>query len=123
MEEFQDTSAALIIKAMGKLPHEKLTSKEHDELEKFHFKICIDTSYTSPKEIEAYLVINRCKTYEEYADFLLGNRKIELESNPEKKDIEEEREKLINRLRTRAHRGREKILKELKKIYETEETK
>lgn len=111
MEKFSITTAIKILKAIGKSPDEPLSELEAEELCRHHESVLTNLSGIGPKEFEAYLTINTCKTYESYAKFIL---------NREKKNLSgKEYQKFLARLRTRTHRGRKKLIKKLKEIYDS----
>jgi len=113
MEEYQNITGAMIIKAMGKTPDCDLSSSELKKLEEQHCEIIADISIIAPNELEAFLALNTCCTYEHLAKLIAWRE--------QKKLSEKEYNKFLVRLRTRAHRGREKVVKMIRQIYQTEE--
>ena len=111
MEKFSITTVIKILKAIGKSPDEPLSDLETEELARHHESVLTNLLDIGPKELEAYLSINTCKTYESYAKFIL---------NREKKNLSgKEYQKLLVRLRTRTHRGRKKVIQKLREIYDS----
>jgi hypothetical protein len=112
MEEFSDYSASMIFKAMGKSPDSNLVGFEAEELSRHYETILMDLSNLAPKELEAYMTINSCHSYEQFAQFII---------NREKKNVSsKEYEKLLASLRTRAHRGRKKVIKAISQLYDSD---
>lgn len=113
MEEFSQATGAMIFQAMGKTPDSSLSPSEAENLDRHHAEIMADISIIALKELEAYLALNTCISYDQLAKLI--------EKREGKNLSGEEHEKLLGRLRTRAHRGREKVLKKIRQIYQTEE--
>jgi len=105
-------TSAMIFRDIGKSPDENLDSMESDELEKHYGKILTGLTVVACKELEAYLAINSCRNYDQLANLIMKRERINLRNR--------EYDKLLGRLRTRAHRGREKVLKKIRDLYETE---
>jgi len=111
MEKFSSDTAIKILKAIGKSPGETLSDLEAEELGRHHENVLTDLSNLAPKELEAYLTINSCQSYDHLAKLILGR---------EKKNLSGEKyRKFLVRLRTRAHRAKGKIIDRLTEIYET----
>jgi hypothetical protein len=114
MEEFAIMTTGMILKTLGKtLDDFSLSLSEKEHLTENHSKIIADITIIAPKELEAYLALNTCSTYQQLA---------KLVAKREQKNLsEEEYEKLLGTLRTRAHRGREKLLEGIRQKYQTRE--
>ena len=107
MEYFAISTWKKIVDAMGK---SALTSA--DEIEGFveHYSRIIENiSVVAPKELEAYLAIQSCRSYKQLADLILAREGKALAKG--------QYEKFLMRLPPRASRGRNRIVREIKKIY------
>ena len=112
MEKFNQKTSVLIYRAIGKTPGEAIDSTESDELGSHYERVLTDLIDIAYKELEAYLVINLCRSYDQLAKFIIKRENKEYSSD--------EYGKLLARLRTRAHRGRGKVVKNIEKIYVAE---
>ena len=111
MEEFNRKTSVLVYRAIGKKIDETIDSVEAEELGNHYEKILTDLSWIACKELEAYLVINLCRGYDQLAQLIMKREK----KNKGSIDYD----KLLGRLRTRAHRGRKKVLDRIEKMYTT----
>jgi hypothetical protein len=103
----------MILKALGKTKDDgSLSPSELEKLIQQLNEIIADTSITAPKEIEAYLFLDTGYTYEGLAELI--------EKREQKHPSKEEHEKLLGILRARACRGRQKVLKKLRQINQTQ---
>ena len=112
MEDFQIKTLAMIYQVMEKPPEEPFFSAEFDEFAKHHKQILTDISCVAVRELEAYLAINSCKNYDQLAKLIMRREGKNLKKS--------EYDKLLGRLRTRAHRGRKKMIEKLSKIYDVD---
>ena len=110
MEDFSKETFGKILKATGQADGWSLSQSETESFYEHYSKTLIDLSITAAKEVEAYLSLERCRTYEQLAK-LIAKRE-------EKNLCEREFEVLLGRLRTRACRGRQKVLKKISQIYQ-----
>jgi hypothetical protein len=114
MKDFAIMTSGMILKLMGKtLDDFSLSPSEREHLAENHIKITADLTIIAPKELEAYLALNTCSTYQHLAKLVAKRER--------KKLSEEENERLLGTLRTRAHRGREKMLEGMRQIYQARE--
>ncbi len=103
----------MYLEAMGKPKDDlSLSLSEQQKLHQHLHEIMSELQDIAPKELEAFLAVDTGHSYEQLAN-LIARR--------EKKNLsEEEYEKLVGALRTRAHRGRQKVVRRIKQIYQTE---
>lgn len=109
METFSLATFGMILEATGQKDDWSLSKSETEKFREHYSEILIDISKTPTKEIEAYLCLETCHTYEQLAK-LIAKRE-------HKNMSDEEFENLLSILRTRAHRGRRKVLKKISQIY------
>lgn len=111
MRKFKLKTFGMMYRAMDKPHDEPFGRVEIDELGEHYEGILASTAWVACKELEAYMAINSCKNYDQLAKLIMKR---------ERKNCGPiEYKKLLGRLRTRAHRGREKVIKKLSEIYET----
>jgi hypothetical protein len=113
MEDFFIETRRMMIEAMGKTPDSPPSASEAEKLSQYYDEIIGDISTAAPKEIEAYLSLRNCRSYDQLARLIQKRESRNLAG--------EEYERFLGRLRTRAHRGRQKVLKRLRQVYKTEE--
>ena len=113
MEYFASMTHAMMIRAIGETP-DSIEPSELKELWEVRGKIIADPSQIGPKELEAFLNIDLCRTYDQLAKLIMKREK--------KKNISTgDYKRLLASLRTRAHRGRKKLIKRIIEIYDTED--
>ena len=109
MENFQLKTLGMILRAIDKPLNESLDAAENEELGEYLEMILTSIKWIAYKEVEAYLIINTCKDYDQFAKLVMRREGKKLKGK--------EYDRLLGRLRTRAHRGRKKIINKLREIY------